>query len=199
MSGWTLAEIAELCAGTLENAPAAPKICPYGAIGIDTRSLQAGSLFIAIRAARDGHAYLADAHARGAIAALVDTRPGLKVPPDLPLIRVADPLASLQRWAGTHRKAMPAEVIAVTGSSGKTTTKDRIAEILASDRPTHRTTGNLNNQLGVPLPDTGTSMRDRRGWNESSGRDRSSCRALPSRPRRADVHRVSAHRRLRFT
>ena len=151
MNGWSLTRIAELCAGRLERAKARETICPYGAIGIDTRSLEAGSLFVAVRAARDGHDYLAAARERGAVAALVDSRARLPAPDDLPLIRVDDTISALHRWAGAHRRAMSAELIVVTGSSGKTTTKDQIAAVLAADRPTHATTGNLNNRLGVPI------------------------------------------------
>lgn len=151
MSGWSLARIADLCGGRLEHEPAGDVTCPYGAIGIDTRTIEAGSLFVAVRAARDGHAYLASAQKRGAIAALVDTRPDLDAPQGFPLIRVSDTIAALHRWAAAHREAMQAEAIIVTGSSGKTTTKDLIAAVLAADRPIHRTTGNLNNQLGVPI------------------------------------------------
>ena len=148
MSGWSLERIAELCDGRLENAPADETISAFGAIGIDTRSLEPGSVFVAVRAARDGHAFLASARERGAIAALVDTRPDLDAPSDLPLIRVDDPVAALQRWAGAHRREMRAELIAVTGSSGKTTTKDLLASILASGRRTHRTTGNCHFRCG---------------------------------------------------
>jgi UDP-N-acetylmuramoyl-tripeptide--D-alanyl-D-alanine ligase len=162
MKGWSLTRIAELCGGRLDNAQAPETVCRYGAVGIDTRTIAAGSLFVAIRAARDGHAFLADAARRGAIAALVEDRADLEPPPELPLIRVPETLAALQRWAAAHRDTMSAELIAVTGSSGKTTTKDRIASVLAADAPTHRTDGNLNNDLGVPL--TLLGLRPEHRW-----------------------------------
>lgn len=162
MSGWTLREIAQLCDGRLEQVSSPDLECPYGSVGIDTRTLVAGSLFVAVRAQRDGHSYLAEALAKGAIAALVDTRDDLNAPATLPLIRVPDPVKALQRWAAAHREKMPAELIVITGSSGKTTTKDRIASIMARDHATHSTHGNLNNHLGVPL--TLLGLRPEHRW-----------------------------------
>jgi len=163
MNGWSLTRIAELTNGRLENAPEPERVCSYGAVGIDTRRMTGGELFVAVRGARDGHDFLREAGAKGAVAALVDHRVDLDAPSTLPLIRVGDPVKALSQWAGAHRREMPAEIITVTGSSGKTTTKDLIASILAAEQPTLRTEGNQNNHLGVPLTLLGLRREHRWG------------------------------------
>lgn len=125
---------------------------PAGAVtgfSHDTRALTPGQAFIALRPAqRDGHDFLADARARGAPAAVVAREvPGV----DLPQLVVADPLAALQALAGAHRRAFAGPVIGVTGSAGKTSTKDLLAVLLGGAPAVCATTGNLNNHLGVPL------------------------------------------------
>jgi UDP-N-acetylmuramoyl-tripeptide--D-alanyl-D-alanine ligase len=162
MSGTPLDVIARLCGGVLENADGAEgtTFAP-GAIGIDSRSLIPGQIFVAIEGERDGHDFVGDAAARGALAALVRGGKVVSSPRGFPLIRVDSPVAALQRWAKAHREAMPALVVAVTGSSGKTTTKDRIAGILSMLGPTHATPGNLNNHIGVPVTLLGIAPQHR--------------------------------------
>lgn len=148
--GWSLAEIARLCGGRLDGTMDRDQLVPYGAVSIDTRTLNPGDVFVAIRGDRDGHDFVGEACRRGAAAAVVDAQtPGL--PAGFPLLRVEDTLTALQRWGAGHRQEMTPVVIAVTGSSGKTTTKDRLSEILATAGATHATRGNWNNHLGVPL------------------------------------------------
>jgi UDP-N-acetylmuramoyl-tripeptide--D-alanyl-D-alanine ligase len=162
-AGFSLAAIARATGGTLENAPVSAEIvCAPGAIAIDSRACEPGQLFVAIRGERDGHDFVAAAAARGAIGALVMVGARVESPPAFPLIRVDDPLKALQRWAASHRAGIPACVIAVTGSSGKTTTKDRLAAILSTMGPTHSTPGNLNNHLGVPI--TLLGLRPEHQW-----------------------------------
>lgn len=123
---------------------------PITGFSIDTRSLRPGDLFVALKTpARDGHAYLPAALAAGASAALVSTpAPDL----DLPQLVVPDPLASFQAVAAAWRRRFPGPVVGVTGSAGKTSTKDLLALLLsASPGDTLATAGNLNNHLGVPL------------------------------------------------
>ncbi len=114
----------------------------------DTRSLRPGDLFVALRTAnRDGHDFLGDAAARGASCALVSREvPGAP----LPQLVVCDALESLQRIAAVWREKFPGTVYAVTGSVGKTSTKDLLKCILGPDA-TQATHANLNNLLGVPL------------------------------------------------
>ncbi|AWI07975.1 UDP-N-acetylmuramoyl-tripeptide--D-alanyl-D-alanine ligase [Ereboglobus luteus] len=121
----------------------------------DTRTLRPGEIFIALRtASRDGHDYLAAAKAAGAAAAIVSrANPAI----DLPQLVVADPLAAFQKIAAAHRAACQAAgvvVIGISGSNGKTSTKNLLADILRAAHGEDRvlaTEGNLNNHIGVPL------------------------------------------------
>ena len=125
-------------------------------ISTDTRSLQPGALFVALRGERfDGHAHLQAAHDAGACAALVDAA---SITPavvgDLPLIRVPDTRRALGALAAFWRASFHLPVIVVAGSNGKTTTKDMVAAILCAwqgDAAVLATAGNLNNDIGLPL------------------------------------------------
>lgn len=124
---------------------------PLAGFTIDTRQLRTGQIFVAIKTAkRDGHDFLAAAHAAGASAALVAT-------PDenlaLPQLVVADPLAAFQAIAREHRRQFRGPVIGISGSAGKTSTKNLLALLLGgeADGAVLATEGNLNNHLGVPL------------------------------------------------
>jgi UDP-N-acetylmuramoyl-tripeptide--D-alanyl-D-alanine ligase len=140
--------VLEATAGSLVSK--APGGLVLQSVSIDSRTLEPGALFVAIRGPRfDGHDFLAEAHARGALLALVERE--VKAPPDLPLARVADTARALLDLARHVRRAAKVPVVAVTGSVGKTTTKDMAAEILATRGPVLKTEGNLNNQYGLPL------------------------------------------------
>ena len=119
-----------------------------GGWSIDSRTLQAGDLFFALRGpTHDGHDHVRSAIARGAAGAVVE-----RVVDDAgPLLIVDDVLAALQRLAAWARRQWAGQVIGVTGSAGKTTTKDMIAALLATAIPTGKTAGNYNNHFGVPL------------------------------------------------
>lgn len=116
----------------------------------DTRKLAAGDVFVAIRGdQRDGHDFLAAAAAAGAAAALV-ARPNPAVA--LPQLVVADPLAAWHAVAAEHRRAFRGPVVGISGSAGKTSTKDLLALLLGGTASgVVATEGNLNNHLGVPL------------------------------------------------
>ncbi|MFT3831217.1 MAG: UDP-N-acetylmuramoyl-tripeptide--D-alanyl-D-alanine ligase [Opitutaceae bacterium] len=115
----------------------------------DSRTVQPGQVFVALRTERrDGHDFLAAAAESGAVAALVG-RPVAQT--DLPQLAVSDPLAALQEIARLHRRAAGAKVIGVTGSAGKTSTKNLLARLLGEPPAVLATEGNLNNFLGVPL------------------------------------------------
>jgi UDP-N-acetylmuramoyl-tripeptide--D-alanyl-D-alanine ligase len=120
---------------------------------IDTRRLKPGGVFFALEGKRtDGHKFLGEAARSGAAAAVVEHEPaeGENAPPSL--IRVEDVEAALGRSGAWVRRSAPdTRWIAVTGSNGKTTTKELTAEGLAAKRRVHRTPGNFNNHLGVPL------------------------------------------------
>lgn len=115
---------------------------------VDTRTLAPGDLFFGLRGPNhDGNAHAAAALAKGAVAAVVDG----PVDASGPLLRVQDSLKALQLLATTARGEWAGEVVGVTGSAGKTTTKDVIAEMLAEQFRTEKTQGNLNNHIGLPL------------------------------------------------
>lgn len=117
-------------------------------VAIDTRTLPAGALFVAIPGARtDGHEHLAAARAAGAVAALV-SRP---VDDPLPQLLVPDTVRALGELARAWRCTLPTRVAALTGSNGKTTVKTLTAAILAEVGATRATPGNLNNEIGLPL------------------------------------------------
>ncbi|MCC6470371.1 MAG: UDP-N-acetylmuramoylalanyl-D-glutamyl-2,6-diaminopimelate--D-alanyl-D-alanine ligase [Alphaproteobacteria bacterium] len=120
-------------------------------VSIDSRTAAQGDLFVAIKGERlDGHDYVGEALAAGAVAAIVDrVPPGL--PEDKPLLVVEDTLAALAALGRTARARCQARVIAVTGSVGKTGTKEGIALALATQGKTHASAGNLNNEIGAPL------------------------------------------------
>jgi UDP-N-acetylmuramoyl-tripeptide--D-alanyl-D-alanine ligase len=125
-------------------------------ISTDTRTLQAGALFVALRGERfDGHAHLQAACDAGACAALVETAAiTAPVAGDLPLIRVPDTRRALADLATFWRASFDVPVIVVAGSNGKTTTKDMLAAILVAwlgEAAVLATAGNLNNDIGLPL------------------------------------------------
>lgn len=115
----------------------------------DTRTLAPGQVFVALKTdKRDGHDYLADAATKGAAAALV-AREVVGAP--LPQLVVADPLRAFQAIAAADRRAFPGRVIGITGSAGKTSTKDLVSLLLGGAPSVFATAGNLNNFIGVPL------------------------------------------------
>lgn len=124
-------------------------------ISTDTRNLAAGELFIALAGERfDGHDCLAKAAEAGAAGLLIreDAVGKLAVAPDaLPVIAVRDTLKGLGEIARDWRQRFSIPVVAITGSSGKTTTKEMVAAIASRTRSTLKTEGNLNNRIGVPL------------------------------------------------
>lgn len=126
----------------------APKADITG-ISKDTRTLVPGELYIALRGERfDGHDFVTDALAKGAAGALVDTEFKSM---DGPLLQVSDTLAGLQNLARGYRKKWTATVVGITGSVGKTTVKEMCADVLSMAGETHRTAGNYNNHIGLPL------------------------------------------------
>lgn len=117
-------------------------------VAIDTRKLEPGQMFVAIKGEHvDGHDYLAEAAARGAVAAMVTRR----VDSDLPQLLVDDTVLALGDLASALRAQRDVRVIGITGSNGKTTVKTLAASILSRHAPTHVNLGNYNNELGLPL------------------------------------------------
>ncbi len=122
----------------------------FAAISTDTRTLGPGALFVALRGERfDGHDHLEEARDRGAIAAIV--RRGAPAVPGLAPIEVDDTLRAYGLLARERRKEIKGPVVAVTGTNGKTSTKEMIAAVLSTRFRVHATRANLNNLVGVPL------------------------------------------------
>jgi UDP-N-acetylmuramoyl-tripeptide--D-alanyl-D-alanine ligase len=119
-------------------------------ISIDTRSIAPGDLFVALRHARDGHDFVAEALGKGAACALVDRDPP-GVAAGAPLLRVGDTLAGLTALGAAGRARAAARVLGVTGSVGKTTTKEMLRVALAAFGPTHASAASFNNHWGVPV------------------------------------------------
>lgn len=137
--------LAEWTGGAWQGPPPGPIV----GFSIDSRTLVPGQLFVAIQTtSRDGHSFLESARAKGASAALVT-----RFDPDLPLAQlvVSDTVGALQDLGRANRMSFPGPVIGITGSSGKTSTKELLALALGADEIVHATTANLNNTLGVPL------------------------------------------------
>jgi UDP-N-acetylmuramoyl-tripeptide--D-alanyl-D-alanine ligase len=122
-----------------------------GGASIDSRTLGAGDVFFAVVAARDGHDYVAAAVARGASAVVVSRPVALPAEADVAVIEVADTVRALQDLGRAVRRASGARVVAITGSAGKTSTKEAIAAVLAGRHQVVRNRGNLNNHLGLPI------------------------------------------------
>ncbi|MCI4661347.1 MAG: UDP-N-acetylmuramoyl-tripeptide--D-alanyl-D-alanine ligase [Neomegalonema sp.] len=145
---WTGAAVA---AATGSN----PDLADWQACGVtaDSREIEGGELFIALQGARDGHDFVAQALGQGAAAALVSRRPE-GVAADAPLVMVPDTMAALEDLGRAARARASFEngaAIAVTGSVGKTSTKDMLAHMLGPQGPTHAAVKSFNNHLGVPL------------------------------------------------
>jgi UDP-N-acetylmuramoyl-tripeptide--D-alanyl-D-alanine ligase len=142
----SLGEIARATGGTsTEGAEVS-----VAGVSIDSRTIRGGELFVAIAGPRfDGHDFVAEAAGRGARAALVHRDPPR--PAALALVRVGDTTKALADLARHVRGKFHAPVVAITGSAGKTTTKEMTAALLATKGPVLKTERNLNNQYGLPL------------------------------------------------
>ncbi|MHB1138143.1 MAG: UDP-N-acetylmuramoyl-tripeptide--D-alanyl-D-alanine ligase [Microthrixaceae bacterium] len=144
----------ELAAG-LDGRLVGPDVAVDG-LSIDSRLLTPGQLFAAVRAERDGHDFVAAARTAGAAAVLVEREEVLgdgPVAPDDPgtAIVVDDVGGALLQLARLARARLPERVVGVTGSVGKTTTKDLLATVLAQEYPTAASEKSFNNEIGVPL------------------------------------------------
>ncbi|MBN2629445.1 MAG: UDP-N-acetylmuramoyl-tripeptide--D-alanyl-D-alanine ligase [Rhodobacteraceae bacterium] len=141
---WTSADAAAATGGQAT--------APWQATGvsIDTRSLQPGDLFVALKDARDGHDFVAQALEKGAAAALVTHRPQ-GVAADAPLLIVADVLQAIEKLGLAARARTKARVVGITGSVGKTSTKDMLRAILGGQGRVHAAEASYNNHWGVPL------------------------------------------------
>ncbi len=143
----TLQQAAAWCGGRLVGDGAVP----FARVHSDTRTLQPGDLFVALRGERfDANDFLAEAKAKGAVAAIAHAG---RLPPGVPGVEVDDTRLALGRLAAAWRAQFRLPLVAVTGSNGKTTVTQMVASILRAWQPEHHlaTQGNLNNDIGLPL------------------------------------------------
>ncbi|GAE38668.1 UDP-N-acetylmuramoyl-tripeptide--D-alanyl-D-alanine ligase [Bacillus mycoides NBRC 101238 = DSM 11821] len=117
---------------------------------IDSKKIKEGNLFVPIIRVKDGHDYVKEAIDNGAVASLWKKSYGTP-PKGIPIIFVDDTLFALQQLAQFYRKGLDVKVIGITGSNGKTTVKDIISTILSTTHRVHKTKGNFNSQIGLPL------------------------------------------------
>jgi len=148
MSSFTIEEICTATGGELVGGKG--KATLVKGISTDTRTIQEGQLFIPLIGENfDGHKFIQDAALKGA-AAVITQYPHIGVPDEIPVILVKNTLTALQDIAMFHRKRFNIPIVAVTGSTGKTTTKDMIYYVLSQRYKVLRTEGNLNNEIGLP-------------------------------------------------
>jgi UDP-N-acetylmuramoyl-tripeptide--D-alanyl-D-alanine ligase len=177
-----LTEAASAMDGQLVSAE--PQASFAGA-AIDSRQVRAGELFFALRGSRaDGHRFVGDAIGRGAAAAVIERARSLEVDRAAPRIEVGDPFLALHALTRHVRSRAPRNLVGVTGSAGKTTTKDLLAAMLARRFRTAASPGNLNNLFGFPLallgiPDSTEWMVAEMGMSEPGELGRLSALARP--------------------
>jgi len=141
-------QIAEFAGAKLESGD--PK-ASVEKISTDSRTLKRGELFVALRGENfDGHQFVETATNAGAIGAIVDFGWDGSVPRNFGILRAEDTLRAYQKLAANYRQSLPIEVLAITGSNGKTSTKDFVASVLARRFQVTKTEGNFNNHVGLP-------------------------------------------------
>lgn len=146
-SGMGIDEICEACGGTKVNIHLESRMINADCISSDTRTIKSGCIFIAFKGDRfDGHDYVAEAIKKGAIAAITERTVG-----DCPCIVVESTHKALLDIAAHYRRKFTPKLVGITGSVGKTTTKEMTALALSSKYKTLKTEGNLNNEIGMPF------------------------------------------------
>ena len=144
----TLEQVASVCGGTLEGATTDATKTITG-VQIDSRKVRAGDLFVAIPGEKvDGHKFIADVMEKGAVAALSQQR---IEEPKGPYILVESTVTAMKQLAAFYRSSLAIKVVGITGSVGKTSTKEMIASVLATKYKVLKTEGNYNNGIGLPL------------------------------------------------
>ncbi len=141
---WTASEAAQATAGTAVGSWLA------SGISIDTRTIKSGDLFVALKGERDGHEFVAAALGKNAAAAMVSARPA-DVSADAPLLLVHDTQTGLEALGRASRQRSSARIVAVTGSAGKTTTKEMLRTMLGAAGSVAASAASYNNHWGVPL------------------------------------------------
>lgn len=148
----SLTDIAAAVGGTIVGQPVDTSGAPIEINGAtqDSRAIEPGQLFVPVLAERDGHEFIESALDAGARAYL-SSRPVAEANGQTPAIVVADTVVALQKLGRAARARIGGAVVGITGSAGKTSTKDLIAAALSTDRATHASERSFNNELGVPL------------------------------------------------
>jgi UDP-N-acetylmuramoyl-tripeptide--D-alanyl-D-alanine ligase len=158
MESLTLNKIVQLAQGRLVQGDGARTVAR---ISTDSRTLQPGDLFVPLRGENfDGHKFIEQAVERGASGAMVEENWKGATPKNFALICVPDTLAGYQTLAANYRKSLPLKVIAITGSNGKTSTKDFVAATLSRRFRVTKTEGNFNNHVGLPQTMLAASSSD---------------------------------------
>ena len=158
MDAISLFTLAEYAGGTL--SPEVGDVL-VSKISKDTRTLEPGDVYLALHGENfDGNAFAVEAALAGAVAAILDGEPPAGLPHGFPVIRVKNTLAALQRAAGCWRDELNLKAVGITGSSGKTSTKELTAAVLGVRYRVTKTQGNLNNHFGVPLTILTASQAD---------------------------------------
>lgn len=155
MSRLTLGDILAWTGGQLINGPSGIESAVFSDLSTDTRAIPQGCLFLALHGQQhDGHQYLEQALDAGAGGLLIDDRSSwaaIQMGRVIPVILVQDTLKSLQDIAAGYRLTMPGKVIGITGSVGKTSTRQMISACLQASLAVHQTPANQNNEIGLPL------------------------------------------------
>ena len=148
MNPLTLSQIAQFAEASLSSGDGNVVI---DKIGTDSRTIKPGELFVALRGENfDGHDFVESVATSGATGALVHQNWNGKVPDNFALIRATDTLLAYQKIAAHYRRSLSLRVLAITGSNGKTSTKDFAASVLARKFRVTKTEGNFNNHVGLP-------------------------------------------------
>jgi UDP-N-acetylmuramoyl-tripeptide--D-alanyl-D-alanine ligase len=149
-ASFELSELAACSGGTIRHVHGTVRVT---GVVTDSRAVRAGQLYVALRGENhDGHAYLAQAQAAGAAAAVVEAGSEASAPTDLPLVVVSDTRRALGEIGRLHRARWGKQLVAITGSAGKTTTKELTAAALRGvGQEVLSTFGNLNNEIGLPM------------------------------------------------
>lgn len=148
MDPLSLNQLAEFAGAARPNGPGERLVTN---LSTDSRTLRPGDLFVALRGDNfDGHKFIGQAMERGAAGAIVEKNWTGKPAPDFSFLRVDDPLVAYQKIAGEYRRSLGLKVVAITGSNGKTSTKDFTASVLSRRFRVTKTDGNFNNHVGLP-------------------------------------------------
>jgi UDP-N-acetylmuramoyl-tripeptide--D-alanyl-D-alanine ligase len=158
MNPLSLSTLAQMCGATLLSGNSEASAL---AVSKDTRAIKAGDLYVALRGERfDGNHYIQEAAAKGAVAAICEGDAPVGLPAEFGVLSTPDALSALTLLASAWRSRLGLRSVVITGSSGKTSTKDFTASVLGSRFKTTATQGNLNNHIGLPLSILAANLED---------------------------------------